>query len=281
MAQQVALKRQQAHEDARAMNLQEVLTGKPLPDSYLPPGPIFGMVVTEPKPKRPPQSDPSTSTSSAEVLEQNLRDHKKARQVPGGMQKDSASTTKSEPGPLTREDLDMRSVGAGSLSLSPEPSSVEPSPQAQLGKQKKKCPSTPVQITDSPRSSPTTSQINLDEEKLTVGSYMGQHSLAQHQQHYYPNPFLAQNASINYPVVTDAHHLVTASQIFASQLAAQMALKQQSKTFFLHNMQPTPTNFSHTTSNHYNHIQERQDQQQQSQSRTFEKSNDLVWRPFL
>lgn len=52
MAQQVALKRQQAHEDARAMSLQEFVTGKPLPDSYLPPGPIFGMVVTEPRPKR-------------------------------------------------------------------------------------------------------------------------------------------------------------------------------------------------------------------------------------
>jgi hypothetical protein len=53
MAQQVALKRQQAHEDARAMNaLQEFVTGKPLPpDSYLPPGPIFGMEVTEPEPK--------------------------------------------------------------------------------------------------------------------------------------------------------------------------------------------------------------------------------------
>ena len=52
MAQQVALKRQQAHEDARAISLQEMVTGKPLPDSYLPAGPIFGMVVTEPKPKR-------------------------------------------------------------------------------------------------------------------------------------------------------------------------------------------------------------------------------------
>lgn len=60
MAQQVALKRQQAHEDARAMSLQELLFGKPLPDSYLPPGPIFGMVVTEPKPKAENASTPSS-----------------------------------------------------------------------------------------------------------------------------------------------------------------------------------------------------------------------------
>lgn len=55
MAQQVALKRQQAHEDTRALCLQEFVTGKPLP--YLPPGPIFGMAVTEARPKQEPQHD--------------------------------------------------------------------------------------------------------------------------------------------------------------------------------------------------------------------------------
>lgn len=64
MAQQVALKRQQAHEDARAMSLQEFVTGKPLHDSYLPQGPIFGMEVTEPKPKLTSR-DPTGNSSSS------------------------------------------------------------------------------------------------------------------------------------------------------------------------------------------------------------------------
>lgn len=41
MAAQVALKRQQAAEDAIAIGLRAVATGTPL--SYLPPGPIFGL----------------------------------------------------------------------------------------------------------------------------------------------------------------------------------------------------------------------------------------------
>ena len=40
MAQQVALKRQQAAEDAIAIGLRAVTSGKNL--GYLPPGPIFG-----------------------------------------------------------------------------------------------------------------------------------------------------------------------------------------------------------------------------------------------
>jgi hypothetical protein len=44
---QVALKRQQAAEDAIAMGLRAVATGTPM-NSYLPSGPIFGIPVTEP-----------------------------------------------------------------------------------------------------------------------------------------------------------------------------------------------------------------------------------------
>ncbi|CAG2101153.1 unnamed protein product [Medioppia subpectinata] len=47
MAAQVALKRQQAAEDAIAMGLRAVATGAPV-NTYLPPGPIFGIQVTEP-----------------------------------------------------------------------------------------------------------------------------------------------------------------------------------------------------------------------------------------
>ena len=43
----VALKRQQATEDAIAMGLRAVATGAPH-RGYLPPGPIFGIPVTEP-----------------------------------------------------------------------------------------------------------------------------------------------------------------------------------------------------------------------------------------
>ncbi|XP_076306749.1 doublesex- and mab-3-related transcription factor A2-like [Tachypleus tridentatus] len=47
MAAQVALKRQQAAEDAIALGLRAVATGNSM--HYLPPGPIFGISVTEPK----------------------------------------------------------------------------------------------------------------------------------------------------------------------------------------------------------------------------------------
>lgn len=43
----MALKRQQATEDAIAMGLRAVATGAPV-QGYLPPGPIFGLPVTEP-----------------------------------------------------------------------------------------------------------------------------------------------------------------------------------------------------------------------------------------
>jgi hypothetical protein len=44
---QVALKRQQAAEDAIALGLTAVATGTQY--GYLPPGPIFGMAITGPK----------------------------------------------------------------------------------------------------------------------------------------------------------------------------------------------------------------------------------------
>jgi hypothetical protein len=44
---QVALKRQQAAEDAIALGLTAVATGTQY--GYLPPGPIFGMAITAPK----------------------------------------------------------------------------------------------------------------------------------------------------------------------------------------------------------------------------------------
>ncbi|XP_066601985.1 doublesex- and mab-3-related transcription factor A2-like [Prorops nasuta] len=60
MAAQVALKRQQAAEDAIALRMAKVATGQKL--NRLPPGKIFGMAVTEPKPMTDPSEDVSDAT---------------------------------------------------------------------------------------------------------------------------------------------------------------------------------------------------------------------------
>lgn len=55
MAQQVALKRQQAAEDAIAIGLRAVTSGKNL--GYLPPGPIFGEMVNGERVERSDQEN--------------------------------------------------------------------------------------------------------------------------------------------------------------------------------------------------------------------------------
>ena len=60
---QVALKRQQATEDAIAMGLRAVATGASV-RGYLPPGPIFGLPVTEPHVGQSGKSDESTAASN-------------------------------------------------------------------------------------------------------------------------------------------------------------------------------------------------------------------------
>uniref|UniRef100_A0A8D9E853 Doublesex- and mab-3-related transcription factor A2 n=1 Tax=Cacopsylla melanoneura TaxID=428564 RepID=A0A8D9E853_9HEMI len=55
MAAQVALKRQQAAEDAIAIGLAAVATGTQF--GYLPPGPIFGMSITDPKDDNPEKNE--------------------------------------------------------------------------------------------------------------------------------------------------------------------------------------------------------------------------------
>ncbi|XP_049536484.1 doublesex- and mab-3-related transcription factor A2 [Anopheles darlingi] len=61
MAAQVALKRQQAVEDAIALRLASTETGTQL--EALPPGKIYGMTVTEPC----PSPSPSSSTASVDI----------------------------------------------------------------------------------------------------------------------------------------------------------------------------------------------------------------------
>uniref|UniRef100_A0A182VR83 DM domain-containing protein n=1 Tax=Anopheles minimus TaxID=112268 RepID=A0A182VR83_9DIPT len=68
MAAQVALKRQQAVEDAIALRLASTETGTQL--ETLPPGKIYGMTVTEPC----PSPSPSSSTASVDVISSTSSD---------------------------------------------------------------------------------------------------------------------------------------------------------------------------------------------------------------
>ncbi|XP_058055565.1 doublesex- and mab-3-related transcription factor dmd-4 [Anopheles bellator] len=68
MAAQVALKRQQAVEDAIALRLASTETGTPL--EALPPGKIYGMTVTEPC----PSPSPSSSTASVDIISSTSSD---------------------------------------------------------------------------------------------------------------------------------------------------------------------------------------------------------------
>lgn len=65
---QVALKRQQAVEDAIALRLASTETGTQL--EALPPGKIYGMTVTEPC----PSPSPSSSTASVDVISSTSSD---------------------------------------------------------------------------------------------------------------------------------------------------------------------------------------------------------------
>ncbi|XP_046615433.1 doublesex and mab-3 related transcription factor 3, truncated-like [Neodiprion virginianus] len=71
MAAQVALKRQQAAEDAIALSMAKVATGQKL--NRLPPGKIFGMAVTEPD-----ATDPISNNNSG--MSNNAADRDKIRQ---------------------------------------------------------------------------------------------------------------------------------------------------------------------------------------------------------
>ncbi|XP_075236493.1 doublesex- and mab-3-related transcription factor A2-like [Lycorma delicatula] len=67
MAAQVALKRQQAAEDCIALGLTEVMTGKKF--CFLPPGPIFNMVLPEQGENTQEQPSSSKSPESSEDIE--------------------------------------------------------------------------------------------------------------------------------------------------------------------------------------------------------------------
>lgn len=66
----VALKRQQAAEDAIAIGLRAVATGAPM-NTYLPPGPIFGIQVTEPEKHLLELNNKTTPNSESEDFDPN------------------------------------------------------------------------------------------------------------------------------------------------------------------------------------------------------------------
>ncbi|XP_033165853.1 doublesex- and mab-3-related transcription factor A2 [Drosophila mauritiana] len=70
MAAQVALKRQQAVEDAIAMRLVANKTGRSI--DALPPGNIFGLTVTQPSSPRPKREDDQTEKPISEEQQQQL-----------------------------------------------------------------------------------------------------------------------------------------------------------------------------------------------------------------
>ncbi|XP_033327422.1 doublesex- and mab-3-related transcription factor A2 [Megalopta genalis] len=92
MAAQVALKRQQAAEDAIALKMAKVATGQKL--NRLPPGKIFGMAVTEPKSST--DTEKQSQVSSPKEAQQTTDDPKK---------EDSPRVQDQEPPPPASENL--------------------------------------------------------------------------------------------------------------------------------------------------------------------------------
>lgn len=238
MAQQVALKRQQAHEDARAISLQEFVTGKPLADSYLPPGPIFGMVVTEPKPKvelKSARSPPRPDQSDQAALDAACR-------LAGSGQK---------------RPLDQ--VGAPTKHKRRHQSPVAPS-RACLAQESSPSPSS---------TAGTSPRADLERRELLT---------SQPSSSYYPASLLANHqAAAAYPIVTDAsahQQLMTASQIFASQFAAQMAtLKQHSRAL------AAPG--ASVSSSHVEPTRNQLASQQHNIRSNTRSAAEFVWRPFF
>lgn len=278
MAQQVALKRQQAHEDARAMSLQEFVTGKPLPDSYLPPGPIFGMVVTDPKPKR------ENPTSSSSVVSVNNNNNNGPITINNGNSMNQTSQS-SSPTILAPENQTNKRSNISAGTLMPNQSSA--TNQEKLNADDKHLQRTISNQSPSPlianhsssnhymnesTPSPTPSHVTVDEDiRNDAGPFMMQPT-PYSQASYYPS--LLNQAAVAYPVNnTDTQQLVRASRIIASQFAAHMESWKQSphaRSLMFHSTPPSSSTSS-TISRH----------QQNQQQHTSERSNEFVWRPFL
>lgn len=238
MAQQVALKRQQANEDARAMSLQEFVTGKPLEDSYLPQGPIFGMEVTDPKPKL---ASSQAATSDQQQQQQQQQNSQAQQQHPP-----NHSLMKSAPS----------SSSSSTISLS-SPSAAQ---------------------------APTSSSAAA---AVAAAALVNQISQSQHQQ---ASSLHHSNLSQQQQQYHQHNSLVTASQLFASQLAAQMVHLKQQQAFpsaghplMIHSSSPTASspNANHLSRQLASTTAATQQGLPQSRRTNNERASDFVWRPFL
>lgn len=319
MAQQVALKRQQAHEDVNAMKMQELVFGKPLPDSYLPPGPIFGMVVTEPKPKRDPSmlknGEQSAYSAEAETANQQSDiDQNHSRPKQQNSSSPSASSASVSPAPQSSPRPIATSSGNKKRQL-PTASNHSQQPKLKF-KRTQDANLTNISTTSPPTDqhasfihrsqppklpqggsmhhhshhyaphnnatpSPSSSQITVGDESDRQLDFMSHFT---HQPHPpYHTSLMGKVGMAKYPVTTSESQHQLASRLLASQIAAHMASMSRSDSLLMH--QPVASS-SFTLGNQYathhstlnNNLQQ---EQQHQQRRAIDRSNDIVWRPFL
>lgn len=314
MAQQVALKRQQAHEDARAISLQEFVTGRPLSESYLPQGPIFGMEVTEPEPAK--QARTSNNNDNTLSVANNTST---TTTTTSKTSSQSAKLTTSNSSKFTVLQQPTRLINSNdeSIDTNIEQHSIR-NPIQGINQQQHnnnisgQLTGTNTNGTNSNNSAAAAAaaaafMVNQISQAAAVAS-----STHNHIHHQSNNKLQIDNNSIyNRDDNNHRHHhhshnnqtLVTASQIFASQLAAQMAHLNQSfpsQTAQANIIQPlnhhhhhhhaTTTSPSSSSSSPYlsssvqnNQITSSTVRQQQSRhsDRTNNNNNEFVWRPFL
>lgn len=276
MAQQVALKRQQAHEDARAMSLQEFVTGKPLPDSYLPPGPIFGMVVTEPKPKR--ENPTSSSPSSNQINVTNQISQSTPSTANNNHKRSNSSSVDLLP------PINHKHQRTSNSPLINHLSSYSSNNQKRVNN-----------YTKDPSRSPSPSHIIVEDDPR--GEYLlkqaNNHNIITATNSHYPSLLNhasslgsgicggSGNSGYSIPTTTEARQLVTASKMFASQVAAQIAnlnkLSQPGSIIIQPSSSSSAIALSKQQSGHHHHHQHQQQQQQHHS----ERASDFVWRPFL
>lgn len=249
------------------MSLQESITGKPLPDSYLPPGPIFGMVVTEPKPKNinnTPGSPSPALLANSNNDSQNNNNNKREKGSPQDRSMQSLSNNrKRHPNDVIR--ICSPPIKSQCLTSSPSGQNILSSSQ----------------YTNESSPSPATSHITIDDDRL---DYLPQTSLATSHMsnNSYYSTFLTQ-ANGMYPVASDTQqHLMTASQIIASQLAQMAGMNKQTESFMSHHFSPSSSSTSSSSAAAAAAAAGLafQRAQQPHQARSSGRSNGGVWRPY-
>ncbi|XP_063230523.1 doublesex- and mab-3-related transcription factor A2 [Bacillus rossius redtenbacheri] len=103
MAAQVALKRQQAQEDAIALRLEAVRTGAQY--GYLPPGPIYGMTITGPEDSRRREEAAARSPSPEPAADQDQDQDKEEDKDKEENKEDKDKEERARPPPASLEVL--------------------------------------------------------------------------------------------------------------------------------------------------------------------------------